>query len=397
MVKEIYVSEIVEDKIMSQQAREKIRVLYIITRFEKTGPIQQLYNLITNLDKEQYEIKVITTYNERENVDSMIDDYKKIVSCTLIQTSKLQMVLGVVPKIKKAICDFRPDVIHTSGVFPDYMVSRMHTGRHVMTSRNYVYDDYVSKYGLIRGNMMVKMHLYAMTHTKFSRVCSESLHNIYREKLGINLPFIRNGVDISKYFPCNASEKLDIRTKLGLPTDSIILVYGAGFNERKNHEFLLRAYVESKCFNNTVLLLLGRGQFYDKFKEMYGKYNNILMPGSTTKMNEYLRASDYYVSTSKSEGLPNGVIEALASGLPVLLSDIPQHGEILSVDSEIGYLYKSEDVLDFSEKLDLLLSRNILDMSTKARAAAEEYFAARKMSQNYQELYKSIVHEHIEA
>ena len=395
MVKKNNVSETVEEVIVNQQVRKKIKVLYIITSFEKTGPIQQLYNLISNLDKDLFEVKLITVYDEKENVASMIEDYKNLVSWSCIKTSKLQMLLGCVPKIKQEISAFNPDVIHTSGVFPDYMVSRMRTGRHVMTSRNFVYDDYISKYGNFRGNLMVRMHLYVMTHTKYSRVCSESLHNIYIEKLGIDLPFIRNGVDIEKYFPCNDSEKRKIRIKLGLPTDSIIIVYGAGFNERKNHEFLLRAYLESNCFKNTVLLLLGRGQFYDKLKDMYGQYKNILMPGSTTIMNEYLRASDYYVSTSKSEGLPNGVIEALASGLPVLLSDIPQHAEILSVNPEIGYLYKSDDVLDFSDKMDFLLARNKHEMSSKSRITAETYFGSKIMSQNYQDLYKTIVQDHL--
>lgn len=385
--------EVFEKVIGEYFVNSRIRILYVITNCQKTGPTQQLLNIIRNLDKEAFEARVITVYDELQEAESLLSEFKKELPVTCIPTSKARMMTGAVSEIKDYIKEYSPNVIHSSGVFPDYMISRLKTGKQVLTSRNFVYDDYVSKYGKIRGNIMAKMHLHAMMHTRYARACSESLNDIYKEKLGIELSVIRNGVDIDKYYPCDLSNKEQLRKELELPQNATIIVYGAGFNERKNHEFLLRSYVESKCFTSTVLLLLGRGQFFDKYKGMYSKYSNILMLGSTTQMNEYLRASDYYVSTSKSEGLPNGVIEALASGLPVVLSDIPQHGEILSVDSGIGYLYRSGDARDFSNKLDKLLAGNKNEMSTRSRIAAEEYFDARNMSQNYQDMYKLIAQD----
>ena len=49
----------------------------------------------------------------------------------------------------------------------------------------------------------------------------------------------------------------------------------------------------------------------------------MLFVGGCAVNNNYLRAADYYVSASRTEGMPLGVLEAMAEGLPLLLSDIP--------------------------------------------------------------------------
>ncbi len=89
-----------------------------------------------------------------------------------------------------------------------------------------------------------------------------------------------------------------------------------------------------------MLYILGDGINRDNLMKKYCNASNVIFTGSVSNVEEYLAASDVYISTSKSEGLPNGVLEAMAVGLPVLLSDIPQHKEIFEVDENIGVLYK---------------------------------------------------------
>lgn len=115
------------------------------------------------------------------------------------------------------------------------------------------------------------------------------------------------------------------------------------------------------------------------------------MPGNVSNMPDYLRASDYYVSSSKSEGLPNGVLEAMATGLPVLLSDIEQHLEVLEPDSEVGLSYTAGDDDDFVNKMCLLLKNEYSYMSNHAIDSVNTYFSAPIMSKNYQALYNNIL------
>ena len=76
----------------------KIKILYIFTHCTKSGPIQQMLNLIKNLDRSKYEPCLITVYEETTTEISLLGEYKKILPCMLVKTSKIDMMLGRVSK-----------------------------------------------------------------------------------------------------------------------------------------------------------------------------------------------------------------------------------------------------------------------------------------------------------
>ena len=64
--------------------------------------------------------------------------------------------------------------------------------------------------------------------------CSESLTKMYRSRQNMEIPYIRNGVDVSQYTKRNCDEIDDVRRKLDLPLGKVIYVYSGGFIDRKN-------------------------------------------------------------------------------------------------------------------------------------------------------------------
>lgn len=378
-----------EEIIMSANSNcQKIKILYIFTSCKKTGPTQQLLNLISNLNRDVFNPYLITVYEE-EN-ESLIEQYRKVIPHECIKTSQKDMLLGRISRLKRIIKKINPDIIHTSGVLPDYMIARMGVNNHVLTSRNYVYEDYSAEFGRLKGTVLAKIHLYAIKHTPYAVCCSSSLHRIYMERENIDIPFIRNGVDLNKY-STNGKLKEVLRNDLGLPVDKKILVYGALFNDRKNQEFILKNFAGNDLFRDYFLLLLGDGPNFETLKKKYGHYSNIAMPGNTTNMPDYLRASDYYISSSKSEGLPNGVLEAMATGLPVFLSNIEQHLEVLEPDEKVGSTYSAENASDFVVQLVAFLEKDYEEMSKHALDSVYKHFSAQIMSENYQKLYLRIM------
>ena len=370
---------------------KRIRIVYLMTSCKKLGPTQQTLNIIKNLDQSVFD-PILITINDEE-ADSRMADYLPFVSAHyLVKTGKKEIITGQDGALKKKLEELKPDIIHTVGVFPDYAVSQIGKYKQVHTLRNYVYDDYPAKFGKVKGTILAKLQISAMKKSDRAIACSESLSKIYKEKLNMTFDFIRNGVDVDQYTAATANEKRAIREKMGLPSDAFIFVYTGHFIERKNIPFLLENYV--KAFgndNHAYFLLLGGGPELEPLKEKYKGYKRIDFRGNVNNVNEYLKACDVYVSTSKSEGLPNGVLEAMATGVPVILSDIDQHKEIYEVDDGIGYLYKQGDGADLIEKLKMIYGEKAVEAGKVAYEVAHKSFSAPKMSQQYQAVYREIV------
>jgi len=378
--------------VAEESEMRKIKVAFLMTSCKKCGPVQQVLNIIGNLDRNLFEPILITLYDESKDGSSQLDKFLALdvphFHCSL---GKVDMLLGRTNALKNLINKQKVDVIHSLGVFPDLTIARMNAGKQIITIRNYVWQDYPAKFGKIEGTILALLHLYAIKRAAKTVTCSKSLSKIYKEKLGLQYDYICNGVDFDVYSKGGPGEKEELRKKLDLPHDKIILVYSGQFIDRKNQRFLLQTFTRAFDSNSNIyLLLLGDGEDLERLKADFGSLANVDFRGNVLNVNDYLKACDLYVSTSKSEGMPNGVLEAMASGLPVLLSDIPQHKEIFDVDSGIGELYKNGKKVDLENKLRSMLSKELYGLSEKAYQTVQQYFNANMMSSKYQELYKAI-------
>lgn len=364
------------------------KVVFLMTHCKKSGPVQQMLNIIKNLNRDEFEPHLITLYPE-DSIGSQLALYKPYVKHHFAPTSKIDMVLSKGKNLRQVLHEIQPDVIHSLGVFPDFAVSRMKKWNHIITLRNYIYEDYPAKFGKLQGGILARLHLYAMKHTSKTVACSESLSKIYKERLGLEYGFIRNGVDVEQYSKATVEEKHAIRKELGLPQDAFIYAYTGQMIERKNVGFLLEVFKNWSEKDRPYLLLLGGGALLDGYKTQYGELDGIDFRGNVENVNHYLKACDAYVSTSMSEGLPNGVLEAMATGLPVVLSDIVQHLEIFEADNGIGAIYRQGEASNLQHKLQEVKDNSII-MGEKAFASAHQNFSAKGMSENYQKLYKEI-------
>jgi glycosyltransferase involved in cell wall biosynthesis len=136
-----------------------------------------------------------------------------------------------------------------------------------------------------------------------------------------------------------------------------------------------------------VLVFLGDGELGSSVREKAAEYKNLLCKGRVYNVLDYLRAADFFVSASQAEGLPNTVLEALACGLPVLLSDIEPHKEIVELNSAVGRLYTLGDKSSFINTFGYLECSDYDKMSDAAYKLANEELSAKVMSLKYQKVY----------
>lgn len=189
------------------------------------------------------------------------------------------------------------------------------------------------------------------------------------------------GIDLSKFqpSPLDTRSLAQKRKAFGFDSNDFIFVYAAEFSKRKNHELLLRGFSKAlsalkesgeSAADHTAsrlkLVLAGDGALFEEMKALAGSLgiaNQVIFLGYTRNMSELYPCCDAAVSTSRIEGLPFNIMEAMACGLPVVASDIKGHQELVAHE-ETGLLFESGDVIGFAECLSKL---SLLDSETGNR------------------------------
>lgn len=135
---------------------------------------------------------------------------------------------------------------------------------------------------------------------------------------------LHNAIDTS-IFQYKKSYRLKIRNELHIKNNAVVIGHIGRFYEQKNHVFLIKIFEEiCKINKDALLLLVGNGPLEGNIREMIKKRhleNRVIFLGVRSDIDQILSAMDVFVLPSLYEGMPNVVIEAQATGLPVVLSD----------------------------------------------------------------------------
>ena len=147
------------------------------------------------------------------------------------------------------------------------------------------------------------------------------------------------GVDFSKLDGPTKEDGILLRQKLGIPDDAFVLIYPAEFSKRKNQQVLIKAL--RSLPENVWLVLCGKGDLLEDCRQLAGKLQvkeRVLFPGHAGNIAEWYRMADAAVSSSRSEGLPFNIMEAMYMGLPVVAGAVKGHTDLIR-NGENGFLY----------------------------------------------------------
>ena len=205
------------------------------------------------------------------------------------------------------------------------------------------------------------------------------------------------GINLEKFRPCaSLNEKIALRSKYKYNSDDFIILYIAEFIPRKDHGFFIKNIPELKRrIPNLKVIMPGRGV---QLKEMKILAVNlevddiIWFPGYRKDINLLCAISDLYVTTSRQEGLPISVIEAMASGLPIVASRIRGQTDAVAPERN-GELYQLENNTEFVEKIVALYKNPELraEMRKNNIEDSRKYsvdIAVKKMAEIYGECMK---------
>ena len=202
------------------------------------------------------------------------------------------------------------------------------------------------------------------------------------------------GVDFARLDHMADLNRDSLRAELGFGPEDFVLVYAAEFSGRKNQELLIRALPELP--ERVKLLLPGQGALWDTCRDLaleLGVERRVMFPGQIKDMVPLYAAADGAVPSSRSEGLPFNVMEAMYAGLPVVASAVKGHTDLIE-DGRTGLLYPYGDRDAFVRAVTMLLDDPKLGqtMGAAARTAMVPYALDRVLHQVMKE-YCSLLPE----
>lgn len=245
----------------------------------------------------------------------------------------------------------------------------------------------------------LKYSLFLMADAYVSK--SAGLSAVYRQA-GLpegKLFQIPSSVDAQRFRPPSASQKRSLREQLGLPQEQTIILFVGGIEKRKGVHRLIAAFREVALRHlDTHLLIVGPTDrfsqdyvraLHDRVEEWDLSERVTFVSELVKNVDEYMQAADVFALPSSREGLSVAILEAMASGLPIVASDIPEVAHSQINHGIEGLLVQVGDVEGLSKRLAELVS----DTETRGRlgSAARQrvlrQFTPEIVDHRYMDLY----------
>lgn len=205
---------------------------------------------------------------------------------------------------------------------------------------------------------------------------------------------IINGVDYEEF--AKHKDTVDIRKKLEIPKKNNVITFVGRLAPEKGLIYLIRAASQLiKTFPYLQVLMVGEGpllQDLTKEVEKMGLSNNVRFLGQRFDIPEILSISDVFVLPSLFEAIPLVVLEAMASKIPTVATNIPGTRELIT-DGKEGFLVQPENISQLAKQIDKLLSTPDLanSMGKNAREKVKKLFTSKQMVQNVENCYQQVL------
>lgn len=371
-----------------------MKIAYVINYLGKGGPVNVLYNIVSHLDLKKHQVYIFRLRDKVPQFDRTPEFEALGAQVIAYDYPALRLELGTYGIAKKMAEDLDKlgiDIVHAHGYHPALVLAHL-KGKFptVNTFHNICKEDFILQKGFWMGNYMVRRYLRAVDKIDTNVAISRYMRQFYAKLLpGHKVELVYNGVEVPA-LPSD-KERQKLRIALQLPSDKkIILVVGA-LSFRKNVTYSVRELCK---VNNEKLkfVFLGVGKMMEKCKEFANDDNRFEFRGKVDNVVGYMAAANLLLSSSLSEGMPMAVLEASMAGLPVLLSDIPAHREVVElVYGNAEHLFNHGKVGALAGKL------QTGDFFAVDKAFVQEqtahYFASQVMADGYMKIYQRILQE----
>jgi len=314
--------------------------------------------------------------------------YNSLVQAEICELPHRKFTFSSLLKLVKYIRQHKINLIHTQGMGAG-VYGRLASFLTKVPCIHTPHGIHVLQYGTIK-KIVYKIYenitAYSVKHICFvSKSEKQQAKNI---GLWNQIPnsVIPNGVEIVATEQ-RLAWRNQIRSKLDIPEQQLVVAMLSRFDYQKNMQ---EAYHIAKQCPEFIFLWIGDGEDKSNLEQRAKaeNMNHIIFIGFTQQPKHYLAASDLYLSTSRWEGMPLGVLEAMSLGLPVVASDVRGNSDVVFND-ETGYRYplgKQSLAIHYLNMISK--NQNLYDnLSSQAVIMQNKLFSLEKMINEVHKVY----------
>ena len=364
-----------------------MNILFVTSHLRKGGPVNVIYSLCREFSRLSG-TKVVLLTLRKEGAGSKLPDFKKEgirVIALNHSYGQCELLASMVRKeIQKVVNELNIDIVHSHGYHAAIACCGLKKVKLVATLHDRAKEDFLNVFGPFVGRYMLKRYYSALRRFDANVAVSDSTAEAYSGILP-HLSYVNNGIDTSLFQPLAPEEREKLRKSLGIPDGASVFVSSGRIEKEKRMEELVSWFAGLPSSLNVVLYVLGAGSRLQACRELAEGHDNIHFTGQLSNVRDYLQASDFYISYSKSEGMSLAVCEGVACGLTPVLSNIPSHHDM--VDMVGGFLFDDFKNIDMSKILKNRKSTQLLYEETT------RHFSVQSMTQGYLKVYNELIEQ----
>lgn len=367
-------------------------VVHIIYRLDVGGLENGLVNLINRMPRDSYRHAIICLTEST--------DFSKRIRRPGVAIHEIHKKPGQdgesFVKVYKLLKQLKPAVVHTRNLAAiEYQFCAFLAGVPLRVQGEHGWDVFDPdgnnvKYRWLRFLMGLFIHRFIPL--------SQQLQDYLQTKVGIpaqKITRICNGVDTELFHPREGQRQMPDDCPLRLENKVLIGTVGR-MHGVKDQLTLVKAYLlacqESPSFAGKArLALIGDGPLRElavNLLAQHGLADNAWLPGERHNIAQIMRGFDLFVLPSKAEGISNTILEAMASGLPVIATRVGGNPELV-VDEKTGLLVAKENVPAMAVALQILVNDDDKrqQFAQAALQRARQEFSIDGMVARYQAVY----------
>lgn len=379
-------------------ARSRFRILMYSSYFppQYSGAAKQAISLATELRDRGHHIEFITVKWPDLPDEDVINgfDIHRLEMGRGNKHTELRLWWNMLRFALKHKADF--DIIHSHGAYYTNSIVGILgkvVGWKSLVKASLTNDDLHGMKGSLSGHIHYFLLRFVDAYIAISK-------DLAKEFTDADLPVKRihnipNGVDTIRFEPASYSSKIKLREKYGLPADKLVALSVGVFDRRKNIGWLIDQWINTRFDKDIYLLAVGPISREDKDASFFGSLKTLVETSPEAaginqcveNIEEIYQAADFFILPSHSEGLPNVILEAMASGLPCIATDVGGTNELI-LNGKTGYTYTPGDAISLKNCINKLVAGDMSDIGSNARALAEECYSISAVAGKYEDLYK---------